>query len=157
PPPVTAEAKPVERPPAEPPQPPAPSPGIDWERWIGIRGAAVLGGVVLALAGLLFFQYSIQHGLITPPMRVVLGLGVGLFAIVGSEWLRPRGYRATPEGLAGAGVVLIYAALWAGHSLYHLIPMPVAFGLMVLVTATCGFLAIRHASKVVVALGLLGG
>jgi uncharacterized membrane protein len=91
------------------PEPPAmpDHPSIDWERWIGIRGAAVLGGIVLALAGLLFFQYSIQHGLITPTMRLVIGIGVGIFAIVLSEWLRPRGYTAAPEGLAGAGVVVL--------------------------------------------------
>ena len=144
--------------PAEPPEPsPEPRPPIDWERWIGIRGAAVLGGIVLALAGLLFFQYSVQHGLITPPMRVVLGLAVGIASIAGSEWLRPRGYRSTPEGLAGAGVVVLYAAIWAGHSLYHLIPMAVAFALMILVTAACGLLAVRHASQLVAVLGLIGG
>jgi hypothetical protein len=116
-----------------------------------------LGAVVLALAGLLFFQYSIQHGLITPAMRVVIGLGVGVFSIVASEWLRPRGYHATSEGLAGAGVVVLYAALWAGHALYHLIPMGLCFGLMILVTATCGLLAVRHASQLVAVLGLIGG
>jgi hypothetical protein len=117
----------------------------------------VLGAVVLALAGLLFFQYSIQHGLITPAMRIVIGIGVGISAIVGSELLRPRGYKATPEGLAGAGVVVLYAALWAGHSLYQLIPMGLCFGLMILVTATCGLLAVRHASQLVAVLGLIGG
>ncbi len=148
----------VPKPPAPPEPPPPPKqPPIDWERWIGIRGAAVLGGVVLALAGLLFFQYSIQHGLITPPMRVVLGLGTGLFAIVASEWLRPRGYNAAAEALAGGGVVVLYAALWAGHTLYQLIPLTVCFALMVLVTATCGLLAVRHASQLVAVLGLIGG
>jgi uncharacterized membrane protein len=152
-PPAPPAPRPIE--PSEPaPEPRAP---IEWERWIGIRGAAVLGGIVLALAGLLFFQYSIQHGLITPPMRVVLGLGVGIFSIVASEWLRPRGYRSTPEGLAGAGVVVLYAAIWAGHSLYHLIPIGLAFALMILVTAACGLLAVRHGSQLVAVLGLLGG
>jgi hypothetical protein len=155
--PPPAPPRPASRP-AEPPGPaPEPRAPIEWERWIGIRGAAVLGGIVLALAGLLFFQYSIQHGLITPPMRVVLGLGVGIFSLAASEWLRPRGYRSTPEGLAGAGVVVLYAAIWAGHSLYHLIPMGLAFALMILVTAACGLLAVRHESQLVAVLGLLGG
>ena len=162
-PPAPVAAPPAVRPPAVPPRPappppePPPTPAIDWERWIGIRGAAVLGGIVLALAGLLFFQYSIQHGLITPAMRVVLGLGVGMFSIVASEMLRPRGYQYTPEGLAGGGVVVLYAALWAGHSLYHLIPMGVCFALMLLVTVACGLLAVRHGSQLVAALGLIGG
>lgn len=130
---------------------------VDWERWIGIRGAAVLGAVVLALAGILFFQYSIQHGLITPAMRVVLGIATGLACLAASEWLRPRGFRYTPEGLAGAGVVVLYAAFWAGHALFHLIPLVLAFVLMVLVTAVCGLLAVRRLSPLVAVLGLIGG
>ena len=89
-------------PPAPPPPPKAAR--IEWERWIGIRGAAALGGIVLALAGLLFFQYSIQHGLITPPMRVVLGVVVGLGCLVGSEILTARAAtRTRPSGSAGRG------------------------------------------------------
>ncbi len=153
----TARTFPVQ-PPIELPEPPQPPrPAIDWERWIGIRGAALLGAIVLALAGLLFFQFSIQQGLITPPLRVALGIATGLACLVASEWLRPRGIRATPEGLAGAGIVILYAALYAGQALYGLIPLLLTFALMVLVTIACGLLAIRHASKFVAVLGLIGG
>lgn len=157
-PPVEAKPPSPPKPPPRPPafEPPAP-PTIDWERWIGIRGAALLGAIVLALAGLLFFQYSIQHGLITPAMRVILGIVVGIGCLAASEWLRPRGIRATPEGLAGAGVVILYAAFWAAHALYAFIPLTITFVLMALVTAVCGLLAVRHASKVVAVLGLIGG
>src|SRR5437867_2329074 len=54
PPPRQAQLQPPQPPEAPPrPQPPPPpeAPRVDWERWIGIRGAAVLGGIVLALAG----------------------------------------------------------------------------------------------------------
>ncbi len=141
--------------PPEPPQPPAPS--IDWERWLGIRGAAVVGAVALGLAGLLFFKYSIEQGLITPAMRVVLGTLTGLGCLVGAEWLRARGYRQTAEGISGGGVVILYAAFWAASVLYGLIGLPVAFILMVLVTAASCLLAVRHASLVIAVLGLVGG
>ena len=148
------DAPPLFTPPG-PPRPPAPP--IEWERWIGIRGAAVVGAIALGLAGLLFFRYSIEHGLITPVMRVVMGTLTGLGCLVGSEWLRSRGYRQTAEGISGAGVVILYAAFWAAHVLYHLIGMPLVFGLMVLVTAACCLLAVRHASLLVAVLGLVGG
>jgi hypothetical protein len=35
---------------------------IDWEQWIGVRGAAVVGVVVLAPAGVYLFRYSIESG-----------------------------------------------------------------------------------------------
>lgn len=64
-------------------------PAIDWERWLGVRGAAVLAGVFLALAGLYFVRYSIEQGWISPIVRVTLALVVGVAAVVGSEPLRP--------------------------------------------------------------------
>jgi hypothetical protein len=155
---IEEEAAGVESPLFTPPRPPGRTRApIDWERWIGIRGAAVAGAVALGLAGLLFFKYSIEQGLITPTMRVVFGTLTGLGCLVGSEWLRGRGYRQTAEGISGAGVVILYAAFWAAHVLYHLIGMPLVFGLMVLVTAACCLLAVRHASLIVAVLGLVGG
>ena len=140
----------------EPPAPPA-ADHIDWERWIGIRGAAVLGAVALALSGLLFFKYSIEHGLITPVMRVVLGTVVGLGCIVGSRWLRPRGYEYPAAALAGGGIVILYGAFWAAHVLYSLIGLMPALILMVLVTTTACVLAVIDSSLLVAVLGLVGG
>ncbi len=149
------EAEPPLFTPSGPPRPPAAP--IDWERWIGIRGAAVVGAVALGLAGLLFFKYSIEKGLITPEMRVVFGTLTGLGCLVGAERLRARGYRQTAEAISGAGIVILYAAFWAAHVLYGIVGMPLVFGLMVLVTAACCLLAVRHASLLIAVLGLVGG
>jgi hypothetical protein len=147
----------VQTPPREPPQPPEQGDGVDWERWLGVRGAAVLAGILLALAGVYFVRYSIEAGWLSPTVRVALGLLAGLAALVGSEVLRRRDYEDASNGLAGGGVVVLYAAVWAARSLYGLIPMALAFALMVLITAVCGLLAWRRASLVVALLGLIGG
>jgi uncharacterized membrane protein len=60
-------------------------PPIDWERWLGVRGAAVLGGIVLALAGVYLFRYSIERGLISPAMRVAMGLTAGAGSLALAE------------------------------------------------------------------------
>ena len=153
---------PLEPPPIEPISPPSPDsqssfPSVDWERWIGVRGAAVLGGIVLALAALLFLKYSVEHGLIPPIVRVIAGVVGGIGAIWGSEMLRRRQYETTANSLAGSGVVILYAAFWAANRLYGLIPTVPAFGLMILVTVACGMLAWRHNSLVIAVLGLVGG
>jgi uncharacterized membrane protein len=155
PPPPPAEGRPAVPPSAGPPS--GFSVQIDWERWVGIRGAAVLGAVALGLAGLLFFKYSIEHGLITPSMRVVFGTATGIGCLLASEWLRPRNYRYTAEAITGAGVLILYAAFWSAHVLYGLIGMTPAFGLMILVTVTCCLLALRRHSLVIAVLGLVGG
>jgi uncharacterized membrane protein len=146
-----------ESPPPRFPPPPAPWEKINWEQWIGVRGAALLGAVVLALAALLFLQYSIEHGLIPPIVRVAIGLLVGAGAIVGSEGLRRRGYNSTANALAGAGVVILYASVWAARALYDLIGSGFAYLLMILVTVSCALLSWRHAAREIAVLGLVGG
>ena len=140
-----------------PPAGGASKPMIDWERWIGVRGAAVLGGIVLALAGILFVRYSIERGLISPALRVAMGIVAGIGAIGWSQRLRVRGYRINADALAGAGIVLLYAAVWASHSLYGFIGPVVAYGLMSLITLACGVLSWRNASLLIAVMGLVGG
>jgi len=162
PPPVEPVAPAEPAAPAPSPEPEAPPPlppprTIDWERWIGVRGAAVLGGIVLSLAGLLFLQYTIEAGWITPEVRVVIALAAGLAALGVAPFQRRRGYPAVSEALAGAGVVLLYGGLWAGHVLYDLFGAGPTFAGVVAVTGTCGWIAWRHGSRIVAILGLLGG
>ena len=140
--------------------PTAPEPGgrrVDWERWIGVRGAAVAGGIFAALAGLFLFQYAVQQGLVDERVRLAGGTLAGIAAIVAGQWLRPRGYRYAPEALCGAGVAILYAASWAAHKRYELVPFGVSFAAMVVVTVVACALAVRHGSKIVATLGLLGG
>ncbi|MCB1054400.1 MAG: DUF2339 domain-containing protein, partial [Acidobacteria bacterium] len=144
-------------PPSPPPPAARPSGGIEWERWLGIRGAAVVGGVVLALAALLFLKYAVEQGYFPPIVRVTLAMLAGLGTLTASEVMRRRDYGITADAVAGAGIVMLYGAVWAGHSLYHLIPSLLAFVLMVLVTGACAGLAWRHRSLVVAVLGLSGG
>jgi hypothetical protein len=148
-------------PPAERPRAPSvrrPAlPHVDWERWIGVRGAAVLGGVVLALAGLYFFQYSIEHGLIPPWLRVLFGTVAGVGCIAGAELRARRRYEALANALVGGGTVILYAAFWAASVRYQLVGMGFGFVLMIAVTGACTMLAYRHASLVIAMIGLIGG
>jgi uncharacterized membrane protein len=139
------------------PSPKPAMPSIDWERWIGVRGAAWLGGIVLAFAALLFFQYSIQRGWITPALRCSFGAVFGIAAVATSSILRRRDYRVAPDAIAGAGVTTLYGATWAAHRLYDLLPLWMAFAAMVAVTALCVALALRHSSQAIAVFGLLGG
>jgi uncharacterized membrane protein len=146
-----------ESPPPQFAPPHSPWEKIDWEQWIGVRGAAVLGGIVLALAAVLFLRYSIEHGLIPPIVRVAVGLLVGAGSIAASEHLRQRGYATTANALAGAGIIILYASVWAARTLYELIGAGFAYVLMILVTVTCGLLSWRHSAREIAVLGLVGG
>ena len=160
--PLSASAPPPE-PPRDAAPPPEPrdveprKPAFDLERWIGVRGAAVLGGGILALAGLLLFKYSVEAGFISPTVRVALGAAAGFGCIVAAQtrWLRQFGI--TANAVAGAGCAALYAAFWAAGSLYGLVPGAAAFGLMAAVTVACCALSLRHDSLMIALLGLIGG
>jgi len=142
------------------PDPPPPAPiakSFDLERWLGVRGAAVLGGVFLAIAGFLFVQNSIERGWITPRTRVIAAALGGLACFLASSRLRRRGYAITASALAGAGAVILYAASWAASMLYGFVTPLLSFAAMGLVTAACVFVAWKHGTQLVAVLGLVGG
>ncbi len=130
---------------------------FDLERWLGVRGAAVLGGIFLAIAGFLFLQHSIERGWITPLARVVAAAIGGVACFAASFPLRRRGYAITASALAGAGAVILYAASWAASMLYGFVSPLVSFAAMGLVTAACVFVAWTYGAQLVAVLGLVGG
>lgn len=130
---------------------------LDWERFVGVRGAAVVGGLVLALAGLLFVQHSIQQGWITPRLRVWMALCSGIAAMGASQVLWRREYRHAGNALCGAGGVLVFGGLWAGYRLYGMFGFAFAFPAMAGISVALAALALRRPSKVVAVFGLLGG
>lgn len=113
--------------------------------------------MALALASILFFQYSIEHGLITPAMRLALGSLLGGGCLFASWFLLGRGYPLVAHALAGAGCVALYAVCWAAHDRYDYVGMPTAFAGMVAVTIVACVLALRRRSALIAALALIGG
>ena len=154
-------ASPQGPPPTSPPPPAGPPPieppGVNWEQWLGIRGAAVLGGIVMALAAILFLKYSIEQGLIPPIVRVAIGFLTGVGCLFAAEKMRERDYGVTANALSGAGIIILYASVWAARVLYELIGTTPAYGLMILITIVCGLLSWRHRALNIAMLGMIGG
>jgi uncharacterized membrane protein len=129
-----------------------------FERLFGGRAFVWMGGVALALAGFFLVKYSIDIGLLTETVRVVLGIAFGIALLAASQYVRARIADGTriAQALAGAGIADLYGSLFAGTTLYHLLPSLAGFGAMAVVTATALILSLRHGSPIA-ALGLLGG
>jgi hypothetical protein len=132
---------------------------VDWEEFMGARLFAWLGGLALFLGVAYFVKYSFDRDWIPPSMRVVIGLVTGLGLVGGGLRLGQRAYAITSQTLCATGVVVLYAALFAGNALYHLrwLPQWLAFGAMAGVTAGAFLLAVRLPARVIAVLGLLGG
>lgn len=148
---------PPRRPPAEPPAAPPPRPPFDWESLIGVKLFSWIGAVAAVLGVVFFLKWSVEHGWIGPPVRAALGILTGTALLVVCELRFARNYRTTANALDGAGIAILYATLFATHALWHLLPVPVVFALMLIVTAIAVALSIRRDSVFIALLGLLGG
>jgi uncharacterized membrane protein len=149
-------------PPAAPPPPPiapepAPSFAIDWEAFVGVKLFSAIAGIALVLAAIFFLRYSIEQGWLGPPIRVAIGVIVATALLVVCELKAARKYEVTANALDAAAIAILFATFYAAHALWDLIPASVTFGLLILVTVLAVLLSIRHESRFIAVLGLLGG
>ena len=156
-------ARPAPRPPLPPiqppppPAPPEPRAPFDWENLVGVKLFSAIAGVALVLAAVFFLAYSIEHGWLQPPVRVVIGLVVAIALLVVCELKAARRYPSTANALDAAAIAILFATFFAAHALWNLIPGFVAFVLLGVVTAIAVMLSIRRESLLIAVLGLLGG
>lgn len=169
PPPVVKPAAPVSAPPPLPGLKPVPPPvfeparkmvpAINWEQFMGVKLLAWIGGLAAFLAVAFFVKYSFDNNLISPEVRMAIGFLAGLGLLVGGVVMSRKQYAVLAHTLCGTGVVILYAVTFACCGIYHFeffgtIP---TFLLMVLITTTAFFLAVRLNAMVVAILGILGG
>jgi uncharacterized membrane protein len=126
---------------------------------MGVRLFAWLGGLALFLAAAFFLKYSFEHGLIPPWLRVTMGFATGVGLLLGGVRLSQKRYKVTADTLSATGVVILYAVTFACRAVYQfeLFGVITTFTLMVLITATAFFAAVRLNALVVAVLGLLRG
>ena len=131
---------PAEEPGFDPIEPPAPTaaaaPATTLEERLGTRWAVWVGGLALALGGVLLVRYSIEQGVFRPGVRVALGALFSLALVAAGEWFR-RSERGAPVGaipaahvpsiLTAAGTISAFGTVYAAHALYQFIGPAAAF------------------------------
>jgi uncharacterized membrane protein len=176
--PIAAPPEPVAAAPAS--SPPRPEPtmapamaatparsGRSFEQRLAENWLVWLGGVTLALGGAFLVKLSIDYGLLTPAVRVLLAVLLGIGLCAGADFVAsreaadagtdaaPAGASYVPQALAAAGSAIVFAALYAGYQLYGLIPAVLAFPLLAATSIATVALSLRH-GVFVAALGLVG-
>jgi uncharacterized membrane protein len=137
-----------------------PLPAFDFEDIFGRRLPIWAGGIALALAGIFLVRFSIEAGLVTPRVRVILSFVFGLLLLAGAEAAYRFEHRvADPrvrQALAGAGLATLYAGFYLAGSHYGLIGSTISFLGLAAVTAAAIALSFRFGLPSAV-LGLVGG
>lgn len=126
---------------------------------LGGKGAAFIGAGILVMGIAFLVGYAIQHSLIGPGARVILGLLSGGVLVAVGYGLEVRGggkYGVLARTLTGAGSSLFYFVVFAAYGIYHLIsPFTAGAGLLACALAVFG-LSMVYQSQSVAVLGVLG-
>ena len=160
--PAIAASAPVAPPPTAPAA--VAAPGMSFEERLGTQWAVWVGGLALALGGIFLVRYSIEQGLLGPPVRIALGALLAVALIAAGEWAR-RSERLAglsglptahiPSILTAAGTTVAYADVYAAHALYGFLAPGSAFILLGLVALATLAAALLH-GPALAGLGLVG-
>jgi uncharacterized membrane protein len=129
----------------------------DLEVRIGSQWLNRIGVFALLIGAAYFLKLAFDNGWIGPSGRVAIGLIAGIVLVAFSSRLHAKGMRYFAYSLAATGIGVMYLSLWAAFQLYHLVPAPVAFIAMVIVTASAGWLALRLDAQILAAVAIAGG
>jgi uncharacterized membrane protein len=134
-----------------------------WERargWLFGGNTVVRMGVLVLFVGLAFLaKYAIDHALLPPELRLaaVGAAGIALFAggfRLGGKSPDKLAYALT---LQGAGVAVLYLAVFAAFRLYQFLPAGAAFAALGLVCAFAAVIAVAQNAAVMAFIGFAGG
>ncbi|MGH6907511.1 MAG: DUF2339 domain-containing protein, partial [Aestuariivirga sp.] len=132
-------------------------PPRDMEQALASRWFVWIGGVAIAIGGLLFVKYAYDNHLLSPSLQIVLGLLLGAALVAAGEFVRRKsaGESYVPAALSAAGLVTAFGSIFAAYALYELVAPITAFAGLALIAV--GALALsRLQGPLIAALGLIG-
>jgi uncharacterized membrane protein len=133
------------------------SPGLksDIEKFIGENLLNKIGIAITILGVAIGAKYAIDHQMISPLTRIILGYLVGL-GLLGFAIRLKKKYENFSAVLLSGSMAILYFITYAAYSFYALIPQGPAFALMVVFTAFTVVAAINYDKQVIAHIGLVG-
>ena len=127
----------------------------DIEKFIGENLISKIGITITIIGVGIGAKYAIDHDLISPWTRIILGylVGAGLFGF--AIYLRKR-YANFSAVLLSGSMAITYFITFAAYTFYSLIPLLPTFVLMTLFTVFTVAAAITYNKQVIAHIGLVG-
>jgi uncharacterized membrane protein len=114
-------------------------------------------GIALLLFGVAFlFKYSVDQGWLTPWIRVLFGLLVGILLVIFGFKIHHK-KRHFAQVLFGGGIATFYITGFAAFQVLDLISHPIAFSFMIIVTFLSFVLSLKQNEAVLSIIGAIGG
>jgi len=113
-------------------------------------------GIAITIIGIsIGVKYSIDHGLISPATRIVLGYLAGLTLLFFGIKLKAK-YENYSAVLVSGAMAVFYFITYATYTYYGLFPQVAAFTMMVAITIFTVIAALKYDKKVIALIGQVG-
>lgn len=127
----------------------------DFEKFIGENLISKIGILILIIGVAIGAKYAIDHEMISPLTRIVLGYAMGAGLMAFAIKLKSK-YENFSAVLVSGAIAIMYFITYAAYDFYSLIPQPLAFALMVIFTSFTVVAAIKYDKQVIAHIGLVG-
>ena len=128
---------------------------VDLEKFVGENLISKLGIVITVIGVAIGAKYSIDHQLISPLTRIILGylMGIGL---LGFGFKLKKNYENYSAVLVSGAMAIMYFITFAAYSFYGIMSQSITFVLMVVFTVFTVIAAIKYNKQVIAHIGLVG-
>lgn len=127
----------------------------DLEKFIGENLINKIGIIITVIGVAIGAKYAIDHELVSPLTRIVLGYLAGGTLLGFAIKLKPR-YENFSAVLLSGSMAILYFITYAAYSFYELIPQLLAFLLMMVFTAFTVVAAVTYNRQVIALIGMVG-
>lgn len=145
--------------PAKPSKPVKPvKPKRSFEEAMGAQWSVWVGGLALAIGAIFLIRFSIEAGVFTPRMRILMAGALGVALLGAGEYMRRRDGRLgkmlgaaqqayVPGVLTAVGIIALLGAVYAAHALFGFIGPVLAFALLAGISLGALGLSLLHGPK----------
>ncbi len=128
---------------------------LNIEKFIGENLISKIGIAITIIGVAIGAKYSIEHELISPLTRIILGY-LAAIVLMGVGIRLKQKYTNYSAVLVSGAITIMYFITFAAHSYYSLIPQAMAFALMVVFTVFTIVAALNYNQQVIAHIGLVG-
>jgi hypothetical protein len=132
-----------------------PSWQLNFEKFIGENLINKIGIAITIIGVAIGTKYSIEHQLISPVMRIILGYLLGIALISLGIRLKKK-YENYSAVLVSGAMTILYFITYSAYGFYNLFPQAVAFLLMLVFTVFTVVAALNYNRQVIAHIGLVG-
>ena len=125
------------------------------EKLIGENLISKIGIAILVLGVAVGTKYAIEHELISPLTRIIMGYLVGL-GLLGFAMKLKKKYDNFSAVLLSGAMAILYFITFAAYNFFGLIPQTLTFVLMVLFTVFTVIASLNYNKQVIAHIGLVG-